>query len=80
MIIVTIKVNSNKSRASSEKVETESYFADFYHQGYKIQMDFYNCLLQGMGFKTSTASYFLVVNASKIVHEFNGNQFLSDSN
>ena len=36
-----------------------------YHEGYKIQMDFYNFLLNKMGFKTSDTAYFLVVNANR---------------
>jgi hypothetical protein len=68
-----------KSQASSEKVETESYLAGVYHQGYKIQMDFYNYLLQGMGFKTSATSYFLVVNADKTVNGFHGNMKFSET-
>ena len=68
-----------KSQASSEKVETESYLAGIYHQGYKIQMDFYNYLLQGMGYKTSATSYFLVVNADKTVNGFNGHMKFSET-
>ena len=68
-----------KSQASSEKVETESYLSGVYHQGYKIQMDFYNYLLQGMGYKTSPTSYFLVVNADKTVNGFNGNMRFSET-
>ena len=68
-----------KSQASSEKVETESYLAGVYHQSYKIQMDFYNYLLQGMGYKTSATSYFLVVNADKTVDGFNGNMKFSET-
>jgi hypothetical protein len=68
-----------KSQASSEKVETESYLAGVYHQGYKIQMDFYNYLLQGMGYKTSATSYFLVVNADKTVNGFHGNMKFSET-
>ena len=68
-----------KSQASSEVVEPESYLAGVYHQGYKIQMDFYNYLLQGMGFKTSPISYFLVVNADKTVDGFHGNMKFSET-
>ena len=68
-----------KSQASSEVVETKSYLASIYHQGYKIQMDFYNYLLQGMGFKTSATSYFLVVNADKTADGFHGNMKFSET-
>jgi hypothetical protein len=68
-----------KSQASSGIVEPESYLSNVYHQGYKIQMDFYNYLLQGMGFKTSETSYFLVVNADKSLNGFNGNMKFSET-
>ena len=68
-----------KSQASNEIVETESYLAGVYHQSYKIQLDFYNYLLQGMGFKTSTTSYFLVVNADKTADGFHGNMKFSET-
>ena len=68
-----------KSQASSEIVEPESYLSNVYHQGYKIQMDFYNYLLQGMGYKTSATSYFLVVNADKTVDGFHGNMKFSET-
>jgi hypothetical protein len=68
-----------KSQASNEIVETESYLAGVYHQGYKIQLDFYNYLLQGMGFTISPISYFLVVNADKSLSGFNGNMKFSET-
>lgn len=68
-----------KSQASSEPVETESYLANAYHQGYKVQMDFYNYLLTSMGYKTSPISYFLVVNANKSVDGFYGNMKFSET-
>ena len=42
-------------------------------------MDFYNYLLQGMGYKTSPTSYFLVVNADKTVDGFNANMKFSET-
>jgi len=68
-----------KSQASSEIVEPKSYLSNVYHQGYKTQMDFYNYLLRGMGFKTSETSYFLVVNADKSLNGFNGNMKFSET-
>ena len=68
-----------KSQASAEIVEPESYLSNVYHQGYKIQMDFYNYLLQGMGYKTSATSYFLVVNVDKTVDGFHGNMKFSET-
>ena len=61
-----------KSQASSYPVEAESYLNSGWHQSYKHQMDFYNYLLNLMGFKTSDTSYFLVVNADRSAEGFNG--------
>ena len=55
-----------KSQASEKKVETQSYLDSPYHQDYKVQMDFYNYLLDKLGFKIGDTSYFLVVNANKL--------------
>jgi hypothetical protein len=68
-----------KSQASKDPVETESYLANPYHQGYKTQMDFYNYLLTCMGYKTSAISYFLVVNVDKSVSGFFGNMRFSET-
>ncbi len=68
-----------KSQASNEEVETESYLSGIYHQGYKMQLDFYNYLLTCMGYKTSPTSYFLVVNADKTEVGFNGNMRFSET-
>ena len=61
-----------KSQASDTLVTAENYFDSPYHDGYKIQMDFYNYLLNLMGFKTSPISYFLVVNANRGAGGFYG--------
>jgi ATP-dependent exoDNAse (exonuclease V) beta subunit len=53
-----------KSQASLHEVEPVSYLNNVYHEGYKLQMDFYNYLLNCRGFKTSSISYFLVVNGT----------------
>ena len=61
-----------KSQASSYEVTTESYLNSGWHDGYKNQMDFYNYLLNLMGFKTADISYFLVVNANRAADGFHG--------
>ena len=61
-----------KSQASSHEVEPESYLNSGWHEGYKNQMDFYNYLLNLMGFKTADTSYFLVVNANRAADGFHG--------
>lgn len=68
-----------KSQASLELVEPVSYLKNVYHQGYKLQMDFYNYLLNCMGYKTSATSYFLVVNADRTVDGFNENMRFSET-
>lgn len=68
-----------KSQASNEIVEPETYLSNIYHQGYKTQMDFYNYLLNCMGYKTSSTSYFLVVNANKKLDGFYGNMNFSET-
>jgi hypothetical protein len=68
-----------KSQASNEEVEPKSYLSGVYHQGYKMQLDFYNYLLNCMSYKTSPISYFLVVNADKTVDGFHGKMIFSET-
>ena len=68
-----------KSQASLNEVEPITYLANVYHAGYKLQMDFYNFLLNCKGYKTSSISYFLVVNADKTVDGFHGKMIFSET-
>ena len=68
-----------KSQASDNPVQTEGYLANAYHQGYKVQMDFYNYLLTCMGHKVAPTSYFLVVNANRGAEGFYGNMNFSET-
>ena len=54
-----------KSQAKGGYVEQKEYLEDPYHEGYKIQMDFYAYLLTNMGFKVKDTAYFLVCNAKR---------------
>ncbi len=54
-----------KSQANRNPVNTEDYLSNVYHQGYKVQMDFYSYLLSEMGFEVSPTSYFYVCNADR---------------
>jgi len=54
-----------KSQAKNGVVDKQDYLDDPYHDGYKIQMDFYAYLLSGMGFDVHPTSYFLVCNAKR---------------
>ena len=68
-----------KSQASSYQVDTESYLASAYHEGYKIQMDFYAYLLSEMGFEVSDTAYFLVCNADRGAEGFFGKLDFSET-
>lgn len=68
----TLIVVDYKSQANRNAVETESYLASPYHEGYKVQMDFYNYLLDLMEFPIGDISYFLVVNANRAASGFHG--------
>ena len=54
-----------KSQAKNGLISKQEYLDDPYHEGYKIQMDFYAYLLLGMGFDVHPTSYFLVCNAKR---------------
>jgi hypothetical protein len=54
-----------KSQANSKPVNTDDYLSNAYHEGYKVQMDFYTYLLTEMGFEISPTSYFYVCNADR---------------
>ena len=60
-----------KSQAKHGRVDKQDYLEDPFHEGYKIQMDFYAYLLKGMGFDVHKTSYFLVCNAKRDDEEFN---------
>jgi len=68
-----------KSQASLDEVEPVSYLSNVYHEGYKLQMDFYNYLLTCRGFRTSPISYFLVVNADRTADGFNEHMKFSET-
>ena len=68
-----------KSQASNYEVNPNSYLSSPYHESYKIQMDFYNYLLNLMGFKTGKISYFLVVNADRQAEGFYGEMKFSET-
>ena len=59
-----------KSQAKQGIIDTKEYLNDPFHEGYKIQMDFYAYLLEGMGFNVSPISYFLVCNADRSRGDF----------
>ncbi len=68
-----------KSQANSNPVITENYLSNVYHEGYKVQMDFYSYLLTEMGFEVSLISYFYVCNADRSVPAFNSNMIFEET-
>ncbi len=59
-----------KSQANNRQVNTEDYLSHVYHQGYKVQMDFYSYLLTEMGFQVFPTAYFYVCNADRNADSF----------
>mgnify|MGYP000046833035 CR=1 FL=1 len=67
-----------KSQAKKGNVEQKEYLEDPYHNGYKIQMDFYAYLLIQMGFRVKNISYFLVCNADRSKDGFYGQMLFQE--
>ena len=61
-----------KSQANNKSLEPWAYLSDVYHEGYKVQMDFYGYLLSEMEFDVSETFYFLVCNANRKADGFFG--------
>ena len=59
-----------KSQANQILVNTEDSLSNTYHQGYKVQMDFYSYLLTEMRFQVSPTAYFYVCNADRNADSF----------
>jgi len=68
-----------KSQANTREVEPISYLSSPYHEGYKIQMDFYAYLLTEMGFDVNETAYFLVCNADRSADGFFGKLDFSET-
>ena len=60
-----------KSQASFNEVNTEDYLSNYFHEGYKIQMDIYAYLFKKNNFNVSDTSYFYVANCRKDKKAFN---------
>ena len=59
-----------KSQANNRPVNTEYYLSNVFHQGYKVQMDFYSYLLTEMELQVSPTAYFYVCNANRNADSF----------
>ena len=70
-----------KSQAKTNSVNTEEYLSDPYHEGYKVQMDFYSYLLTEMniGFEVAPISYFYVCNADRNAPSFNSKMVFKET-
>ena len=68
-----------KSQANNKPLDAHTYLTDAYHEGYKIQMDFYAFLLQEMGFEVSETAFFLVCNADRQAEGFFGELKFSET-
>ena len=68
-----------KSQANFKPLDPVSYLSDVYHDGYKIQMDFYAFLLKEMGFSVGPIAYFLVCNADRAADGFYGKMDFSET-
>ena len=68
-----------KSQANFKPLDPDSYLSDVYHEGYKIQMDFYAFLLKEMGFQVGPTAYFLVCNADRAADGFFGKMLFSET-
>jgi len=68
-----------KSQANFKPLDPVSYLSDVYHDGYKIQMDFYAFLLKEMGFSVDPIAYFLVCNADRAADGFYGKLDFSET-
>ena len=68
-----------KSQANTKSLAPESYLSDPYHEGYKVQMDYYAFLLQEMELEVAEISYFLVCNANRNADGFFGKMDFSET-
>ena len=68
-----------KSQANTNPLTPELYLSNPYHEGYKVQIDFYVYLLQEMDFEVSKTAYFLVCNADRGAEGFFGKLNFSES-
>ena len=53
-----------KAQSKSAERKIDGYLEDVYHEGYKLQLDFYRYLFEKNGFEVQTTAYFVVYNAT----------------
>ena len=67
-----------KSQANFKPLDPDNYLSDVYHEGYKIQMDFYAFLLKEMDFQVGPTAYF-ICNADRAAEGFFGKMDFSET-
>ena len=68
-----------KAQSKSVDKKIEGYLEDVYHEGYKLQLDFYKYLFEKNGFEVQTTAYFVVYNATLERNSFDNKlEFTSD--
>ena len=53
-----------KAQSKPAERKIDGYLEDVYHEGYKLQLDFYRYLFEKNGFEVQTTAYFVVYNAT----------------
>ena len=68
-----------KAQSKSADRKIDGYLEDVYHEGYKLQLDFYRYLFEKNGFEVQTTAYFVVYNATLERDSFDNKlEFTSD--
>jgi CRISPR/Cas system-associated exonuclease Cas4 (RecB family) len=68
-----------KAQSKSAERKIDGYLEDVYHEGYKLQLDFYRYLFEKNGFEVQTTAYFVVYNATLERDSFDNKlEFTSD--
>ena len=68
-----------KAQSKPAERKIDGYLEDVYHEGYKLQLDFYRYLFEKNGFEVQTTAYFVVYNATLERDNFNNKlEFTAD--
>jgi CRISPR/Cas system-associated exonuclease Cas4 (RecB family) len=68
-----------KAQSKTVEKKIDGYLEDVYHEGYKLQLDFYRYLFEKNGFEVQKTAYFLVYNATLERNSFDNKlDFTSD--
>ena len=68
-----------KAQSKTVEKKIDGYLEDVYHEGYKLQLDFYRYLFEKNGFEVQKTAYFVVYNATLERNSFDNKlDFTSD--